>query len=299
MKYRLTFLYCPLFILYLSFNACKKEESLNFHGSILVCGDSKVLIVKNTGSYDSIPKILWSWDAHLSNDLPFEFRTQKFNSIDDCKSVNKGKQILISSSSGAIALVNIIDKKVIFYASVPNAHSIEMLPDNKIVAAASTHINGNKLMLFDINTSEKVIFSDSLYSAHGVVWDSNRNSLFALGYDVLREYKIENKIKLYLVEEWRIPGISGHDLQMASSEDKLYITERTGTWSFDIQKKQFGKIEQFPDTTDIKSLCENRMGQFVYTVPEQNWWTFHIRLHNPTGRIHFPNLHVYKARWFE
>ena len=69
-----------------------------------------------------------------------------------------------------------------------------------------------KLMLFDINTSEKVIFSDSLYSAHGVVWDSNRNSLFALGYDVLREYKIENKIKLYLVEEWRIPGISGHDL---------------------------------------------------------------------------------------
>lgn len=86
---------------------------------------------------------------------------------------------------------------------------------------------------------------------------------------------------------------------MASSEDKLYITERTGTWSFDNRKKQFGKIEQFPDTTDIKSLCENRMGQFVYTVPEQNWWTFHIRLHNPTGRIHFPNLHVYKARWFE
>ena len=285
-----------------SFFSCNNSNSSDTQKNenlILVCGDSKVLLVNHSNSNDSIPEIIWTWDAHDATDMPAEFVTKKFNSIDDCKAINKGTQIMVSSSSGGVAIVNIDDKKVVFYSEVPNAHSIEILPGNKIIAAASTHDKGNKLMLFDIANPEKLLFSDSLYSAHGVVWDADRNSLFALGYDVLREYKIVDEIKLILKDEWKIPGISGHDLQKAPDGDQLFITEHTGSWIFSKKDFQFRKIDNFPDASDIKSINQNKYGQFVFTVPEESWWTYHVRFYNPEAVLAFPDMHVYKVRWFE
>ena len=284
---------------FISCSPSNSSKDAGMENLILVCGDSKVLLVDYAKSKDSIPEIIWNWDAHLAQDLPEEYRSRKFNSVDDCKAVNNGEQILVSSSSGAIAIVNRHDKKVVFYADVPNAHSIELLPGNKIIAAASTHEKGNKLMMFDIKNPDEVVYSDSLYSAHGVVWDAKRESLFALGYDVLRKYKMENEVKLGLVEEWKIPGISGHDLQMAPDGNKLFITEHTGAWVFDLENKEFSKIDKFPDAENMKSINQNKSGQFVYTVPEESWWTYHVRFHNPSGFLSFPEMRVYKARWFE
>lgn len=275
------------------------ENSSNSKELVLVCGDSKVLLVEYPENNDTIPKFIWSWDAHLANDLPFEYRTKKFNSIDDCKPTPDLKQLMISSSSGAVAIITMEDKKVTFLADVPNAHSIELLPGNKIVAAASTALKGNRIMLFDLTHPAELLDTDSLYSAHGVVWDKKRNSLYALGYDVLREYKIQNEKELLLNEEWKIPGISGHDLQMAPDGDKLFITEHTGAWEFDLNYFKFNKINQFPDAENIKSLNQNKKGQFVYTVPEESWWTYHVSFFNPEGKLSFPNMKVYKARLYE
>ena len=87
--------------------------------AIIVCGDSKVLLVDYPENNDSVPTIVWSWDAQLANDLPFEYRTRRFNSIDDCKPTPDGKQVMVSSSSGAIAIVGIKDKKVTFRQTCP------------------------------------------------------------------------------------------------------------------------------------------------------------------------------------
>ncbi len=269
-----------------------------FKDCVIVCGDSKVLLVKYPDHNDSVPEIIWSWDAHTANDLPFEYRTRKFNSIDDCKAVPDKKQIMISSSSGAIAMVNVKDKKVTFLADVPNAHSVEFLPDDKIVAAASTAADGNRLMLFDITQPAQLLDSDSLYSAHGVVWDKKRNSLFALGYDILREYKVQNKRKLIRNREWKIPGVGGHDLQMAPDGNNLFVTEQTGSWTFNPGTSEFSKIEKFPDAENIKSINQNKGGQYLYTVPEESWWTYHVRFFNPIGVLSFPDIRVYKSRYF-
>ena len=169
--------------------------------SFLVCGDSKVLIVDYDQSSDSLPHVIWTWDAHLAQDLPEDFRTKKFNSTDDCKAIKRGEQIMVSSSSGAIAVVNVRDKKVVFHAAVPNAHSVEVLPGNRIVAAASTHAQGNKIMVFDLAMPAKLIFTDSLYSAHGVVWNAKRERLYALGYDELREYRSTGQWRTFQVRE--------------------------------------------------------------------------------------------------
>jgi hypothetical protein len=281
------------------FFSCNNEKKLTVSENfVLVCGDSKVLMVEYPDDNDSIPEIVWHWDAHQADDLPSEYQTKKFNSIDDCKPAPDRKQIMISSSSGAVAIVSLKDKKVTFLADVPNAHSVEMLPGNKIIAAASTAKNGNRLMLFDMARPEVLLDSDSLYSAHGVIWDEQRNSLYALGYDVLREYKLQNNSKLALSREWKIPGESGHDLQLAPDGNRLYLTEHTGAWEFDLNTTKFGKINKFPDAENIKSLNQNEAGRFVYTVPEESWWTYHVTFFNPAGKLSFPDMRVYKARLF-
>lgn len=264
----------------------------------MVCGDHFVYIVDYQNSKDSIPKIKWTWDAHKATDLPDEFRLKKFNSMDDCKSIKNGKEILVSSSGGAVAIVDVKTGKVLFYAAVPNAHSVEVLPGNLLVAAASTSSAGNKVMVFDLQDSGKLLFTDSLYSAHGVVWVENRKSLFALGYDVLREYKLKKGGVLTLERHWKIPGISGHDLQLSADGKSLFVTEHEGAWRFDLQSHLFEKINGFPDTHNIKSLGIDASGQYIFTVPEESWWTYHVTFHQPKRQFAFPDMKVYKARWF-
>lgn len=269
---------------------------------IMVCGDSKLLMVNYDKSKDSTPHIIWTWDAHKATDLPEEFSKRKFNSLDDCKASADGKSILIASSSGAIAKMDTKTQKIQFYATVPNAHSIEYLPNGYIAAAASTHPLGNKLMIFNPENNLVPVWTDSLYSAHGVVWHAKTKILYALGYDVLRAYTVEfksNEIALQKVNEWRIPGKSGHDLTMTPDQKSLYITEHTNAWRFDIGTSKFEKISDFPVKKNIKSISRNKKNQIIYTEPEESWWTFSVKFLHPEKKLLFPDIKVYKARWFK
>jgi hypothetical protein len=142
-------------------------------------------------------------------------------------------------------------------------------------------------MVFNLEDDGKILFADSLYSAHGVVWIENRKSLFALGYDVLREDKLKKAGALVLEKHWKIPGIGGHDLQLSPDGKSLFITEHDGSWRFDLKTHLFGKIEGFPDTANIKSLGGNTSGQFIFTIPEKSWWTYHVSFHNPERQFAF------------
>ena len=266
--------------------------------SLVVCGDSKIHLVDCALSSGTTPHIVWTWDAHLIQDLPEEFRERKFNSIDDVKAVRGGSRLLISSSSGAVAVWDVERNKTLFHATVPNAHSIELLPGGLLVAAASVHAEGNKLMLFDPARGSGPVFTDELHSAHGVVWHEGRQSLFALGFDVLREYKVDGST-LRRLHEWKIPGESGHDLTLAPDQKSFFLTEHTGAWRFDLDTARFSKIEGFPDAPDIKSLSIAANEQYLYTVPETSWWTHHVSLFHPASRFAFPGMRVYKARWYK
>jgi len=281
-----------LFVVLAPDSFCQSENS-----RFLVCGDYAVHVVDLEKSRDSIPHVIWTWDAQRATDIPKNMRG-KFRTVDDCKSVRNGSAILISSSSGAIALVEMKTKKVLFLASVPNAHSIELLPGDLVAAAASTAPDGNKIMIFDLARPEAPVFTDSLYSAHGVYWDKKRKSLFALGYDVLRAYTLHPGGQLELSHQWKLPGTGGHDLQPSPDGNMLFITEHRGAWAFDLAGAAFRKIPGFPDAHHIKSLGQNSSGQYIFTVPEESWWTFHVTFSNPGRELAFPHMKVYKARWF-
>lgn len=274
-----------------------QNGSLGDGQKAVVCGDHLVMIVDLSKSSPDTPAIVWEWNAYEAMDLPEEFRTKKFNSIDDCKVFGHQKKMMVSSSSGAVAILRIRDKKVLFHTEVPNAHSIEIMPGNRLAAAASTHARGNKLMVFDIKSGE-FVFQDSLYSAHGVVWDHERDGLFALGYGVLRFYSDGEDGQMNLEQEWTIPGESGHDLTRTPDGNYLLMTEHTGAWKFDIDAEKFSKIDSFPEAENIKSLGLHSNGQYIYTVPEKSWWTYHVSFFNPALKLAFPGIKVYKARWF-
>ncbi|WP_339926248.1 DUF6528 family protein [uncultured Cyclobacterium sp.] len=265
---------------------------------IIACGDENVVIFDRVKSYeDSLVKV-WEWSASISEGLPEEFHAY-FNSTDDCKPVGEN-QFLITSSSGGVALVNRKDKKTVFYARVPNAHSAEFLPGGRIVVALSTAENGNAIRLYDVDQPDEILFSDSLYSGHGAVWDEEKNSLFALGFDQLREYKLSDwesaQPKLAKVNEWEIPDESGHDLFL-TSDRRLLLTTTNSVWQFDISTSLFTPFEPLEGIGHVKSVNYNAETEaLVYTKGEISWWTHHIYFSNPKDTLVVNDMKLYKVR---
>ncbi len=270
---------------------------------LIVCGDSQVIVFDVAQSKDTTPHVTWRWKASEAFELPDKYRSDYFDTIDECKSVDQGKKILITSSSGGVALIDRATKKVLFYAYVGNAHSAEFLPNNKIVVAGSTHAQGNRLVIFDADQCEKPLFQDSLYSGHGVVWDAERQLLYALGYDELRAYSLQDwdsdYPKLKQEHAWKIPGESGHDLMyIPNDNDKLLLTEHESVWLFDKTNGVFEPFEPLREQKDVKAVSLHpTTNRLAYIQAEISWWSHHVYLKNPDRIFSFPGVDLYKVRW--
>ena len=99
-----------------------------YHGRqvLIVCGSDEVFILGTS----------WRWRAADREDLPPEMKPL-FRYTAECKPVNGGRHILFASSSDGVALVERATGRVKSYATVPNAHSAELLPHGHIVVASS------------------------------------------------------------------------------------------------------------------------------------------------------------------
>ncbi len=274
-------------------------------GQLIVCGDDLVTIFDLHQSQDTIPKIIWEWRASAAQDLPKNYRKSYFNSIDECKCIDDGQRLLITSSSSGVALLDRPTKKVLFYATVGNAHSAAALPNNRIAVMGSTNEKGNRIAIFDLGASEEVLFYDSIYSGHGAVWDPERKLLYALGYDELRAYELvkwdTKSPEMSLVHAWSIPGESGHDLSpWVGNDDKLILTEHNGAWVFDQKSHRFEPFESLAKTPDVKAISvEPKTGQIAYIKAETSWWSERVYLLNSDQYFSFPGRHLYKVRWLE
>ncbi len=266
---------------------------------LIICGDDQVIVVDYETSDTNNLNILWRWDASETNDLPETFQ-EYMQSTDDCKPVDDNKKILISSSSGGVVLVDRETKQTLFYTHALNAHSAEWLPNNRIVVALSTASGGNSIELYDVDKPGTVLFKDSLYSGHGVVWIPGKGRLYAMGYNELREYSLENwntkNPSLHLENSWELPDPGGHDL-ISVSESRLLISSHVGVWQFDIPKEKFSPFGPLESVQNVKSVNYDEITQrLIYTKGEISWWTHHIYCKNPDKIIAVPDMHVYKVR---
>jgi hypothetical protein len=226
-----------------------------------------------------------------------------FRTTDDCKPVDGGRRILISSSGGGIALVDRDTRRASFFARVTNAHSVEMLPGGHIAAAASVAKDGtgDRLVIFDAATG-KELATDPLRSGHGVVWDDGRRVLWALGGDVLRAYEVGaagGALKLQRTFELALPDEGGHDLIAIPDSPRLFLSTVRHCYYFDRDRRQLSPHDTLGDQVDIKSYdVHPRTGRVVYVQAESpNWWAEHLHFRRPAGALRLPGEHLYKARW--
>ena len=270
---------------------------------LILCGADEVFILSLDPNLAVEPRKIWSWRAAECLDLPVA-RWRAFGTTDDCKPVAGGKQILISSSSGAVALVERETRKMLFHATVPAAHSIEMLPNGRIaVAAASTEEPGaNRIVLFDV-TSGRELASDKLVAAHGVVWDESRIRLWALASGVLRAYTLtegpDQPPRLKVEFETRLPEADGHDLSPVPGSPRLFVSTAKHCWYFDRDTRQFAPHDLLADRRYVKCCSVHpATGRIAFIQSEgTDWWAERVHLLNPEGVLRLPGQRLYKARW--
>ncbi len=267
---------------------------------IALCGGEEVLIVDMERSEGRHIETLWRWRiTDPTEGLPSEY-SKYLKPLDECKFVDGWRKLLLTSSHSGTVLLDIRSKKALFYARTPMAHSADLLPNGRVAVANSTNKYGNSLEIYDISKPEVVLFKDSLYSGHGVVWHAERESLYALGYDCLREYKLKDwtsdKPSLEMVKSWEIPLHSGHDLVKIDKE-KLLVSGHKGVVWFDTQSEEFSPFEPLKDTHNVKSVNYNpHSGKLIYTKAEESWWTHNVYQENPNRVITIDSMKIYKVR---
>lgn len=290
MRISLFFIYCLLFCIFSDANA---QEDL------VACGDDKVIILDGEKAHKGDTLVKWLWKVTEATDLPLQYQ-KLMVPLDECKPVDKGKKLLLTSSGGGVVLLDVTSRKVLFYARVPMAHSAEILPGNRMAVVLSTHREGNSIELYDINKPEQRLYKDSLYSGHGVVWNDTYKRLFVLGFDELRCYSLKDwdsrQPGLTLEKTWKLPEEGGHDLS-AINDNEMLVSMHHNIYLFNIPGAQFAVFGPLADQHNIKSANYNRQsGQLVYTQAEESWWTHHIYIKNPDRTISIPYIRLYKVR---
>lgn len=279
-------------LLFIAVSCSRKTPDL-----ILTCGWDEVSI--NDISKE-VPEKIWTWKAEGSLDLPKKMYN-KFLTTDECKSLDQGKRILVTSSSGGVALIEQATGRSLFYASVPNAHSAELIPKDLIAVAASFSSAGNRILLYNIKKSDLIVFSDSLYGAHGVQWDKKRKILWAIGTHELRSYSLleGDTPGLELIKSMPLPDDDGHDLVFLDSKDVLCLTTGNNVWLYDIEENKFSEHPLIGGQSKVKSVSYNRLNkQTAYMkATDENWWGFYIRYAGSNKVVHLPGEKIYKARW--
>ena len=284
-----------IFILFFVLCACATGKKKN---EIVVCGDDKVWIVNVDNSEGKNLDIVWKWNAQESN-IPDDFK-KYFRGMDECKTAKNGDWLLTSSSAGGAAIIERSSEKCLFYARVPAAHSIELLPDNRVVVALSHNEEGDCIQLFDINHPNQVLFQDSLFWGHGVIWMENRQLLYALGFNELKAYSLKNwkseQPTLQMEKVWKLPTDDGHDL-IRISENELGFTTSSGTYVIDLDTEKIVSFQPLEGKKFIKSFNYNKEnGILSYTQAEIEWWTHNIYLENPKKTLTIDSINLYKVR---
>ncbi len=296
---------------------------------LVLCGWDEVFLLELSDAEKGKIEKLWSWRAADRKELPETMR-RKFLSTDDCKPIEGGAKILISSSSGGCALVERASGRVLWYADVPNAHSLELLPGNRVVVASSVSPKGNRLLLFDLARSDQAIWETPLISAHGVVWDEKRQLLWALGLTEVRCYEPKDLSRnrqtiaarpenpgapersgigsknlagpepsFTMKASFPLPDDGGHDLQAVPRGNDLVVTTGRHVYLFDREERRFRLHPELGDKANVKCVSVHPIGGRTVFVQggSKEWWTEKIGLLSPAGEARLPGERLYKARW--
>jgi hypothetical protein len=174
------------------------------------------------------------------------------------------------------------------------------------VAVAASHRDneaGDRLLLFNLDAPEKVLYQDELPRGHGAVWDQKRQILWALSGRDLRAYRLQDwdsaTPALAKVASYDLPDDGGHDLYPVAGTSHLTVTTGRRCWLFDRDARRFHPHPELPGKARVKCIAVNPVtGETVYLQAEgQNWWSSRLHFLNPERTVNLPGERLYKARW--
>lgn len=270
---------------------------------LIACGGDEVFVI----GIDEPEVKKWSWHSQHSPSIPENFRV-RFRSTDDCKPY-EGDLLLITSSSGGVALIDRGSKACRFLAQSRNAHSACLLPGRQIAVASS--FGGDQIQFFNRDDAEQpagVVQSIALLGAHGTVWDRQRECLWALGEKELlalvADSNASENARWSLHSRTALPSNGGHDLSPLPGlpplrrAKHLYVTTDTQVLIFDCDELDFTVAEGFGSQAKIKSVDHHPQSKRIvyHQATAENWWSDTIRFNN-ANPLQLSGERLYKIRW--
>ncbi|HWA99351.1 MAG TPA: DUF6528 family protein, partial [Pirellulales bacterium] len=262
---------------------------------VICAGGSEVFIVDLHAAATGSPEKRWSWSAADDPALSMQQR-RWFGNLDECKLLGDGQQVLVCASNSGCGLIERATKKLLWYASATNAHSLELLPRDRVAVASS--LSGDRLLVFDLSggVDAKPVWKAPLHSAHGVVWDDARQTVWAIGYNELREYTLAewdtDRPELVLRHAHELPSPDGHDLRPVPQTGDLILTTDDHVWLFDRDAKRFRPHPAAAALAKVKAIdVHPATGRVVYST-----WGRKVSLLDPATEVPLSST-VYKVRW--
>ncbi|HBE68924.1 MAG TPA: hypothetical protein DDW52_12320 [Planctomycetaceae bacterium] len=268
---------------------------------VVCCGEDEVFILRIDRDASTAPTTIWTWSAKDSPEIP-EAGRKSFASTDECKPV--GDSLLITSSSGGVALVRRRDKRCLFYTVAKNAHSACLLPNDRVAVASS--FGGDELLVYKRTEPDgspaQPIAKIPLRGAHGALFEQTRKRLWALGSDELLLVNVDDeadRASLSIDKRVKLPTPGGHDLSRSRDPSILFVTTNKHVYRFNKSSQMFSLDPVLANEPKVKSVCEHpKTGEIVYHqgTPE-NWWSDTIRFIGAREDIQLPGQRLYKIRW--
>lgn len=278
---------------------------------LVFCGDNHVFVINADLAKETYKEgILWSLDVKtLASGLGLA--ASKCDHLDDCKFVDNGTKLLLTSSYGWCALLDYPSGNMLFHTTqVPNAHSAEYIPGGYVAVATSTGSTDlhNNVQLYSIDKSEQILAKADLYSGHGLVWDYSRNVLYGAGGDVVKVFDITLGERPAITLKKTIKALKNgiHDLMRVDNSTLTVAGDHA--YLFNVDTEMFTEMALFSGSSSIKSLNYNgETGEIWYTdatIPEgsESWSSQKIRYStNKDGSsadriIKVPDMDMYKVR---
>ena len=264
---------------------------------LVFCGDNHVFVINADLAKETYKEgILWSLDVKtLASGLGLA--ASRCDHLDDCKFVDNGTKLLLTSSYGWCALLDYPTGNMLFHTTqVPNAHSAEYIPGGYVAVATSTGSTDlhNSVQLYSIDKSEQILAKADLYSGHGLVW--------VKVFDIT----LGEKPAITLKKTIKAPKNGIHDLMRVDNSTLTVAGDHA--YLFNVDTEMFTEMALFSGSSSIKSLNYNgETGEIWYTdatIPEgsESWSSQKIRYStNKDGSsadriIKVPDMDMYKVR---
>ncbi|MFE5323657.1 DUF6528 family protein [Paenibacillus sp. NPDC056579] len=239
----------------------------------------KILVMDPAASdWNSPSAVKWSWAPSGTNGfaeftsfwgLPTEARVRDSQFFG-------GKVMLVTDSRGLAAAIPYPAGNFKYWAANVggNPHAAEILPNGNIAVAAST---GGWVRVYTSSQSchSEVYAEYKLTSAHGVLWDPEKEILWTLGNSAIVGLKVGGTAAAPTLQEHvrlNVSSLNGHDIQPVYGDtDRLWVASGgkvyqyvKSTNSLDLTYSGAGSISR----DGVKAVGNQLSGQVVETVTD-------------------------------